>query len=699
MRSGERRVKRAPNRDRVLSGRLSVNPRGFGFVSTAEAGPDLFVPAARLGAAMHGDEVRVRVVAGAHRPEAAIVEIVSRGTRHVSGALKQVGKRAWIELDDLRLGGPVVVQGALPPGVRAGMAVIAEIVHYPSTTGDAVKARIVHALDADKILEFEVTKTLIKEGVSESFPEEVQQAARALPKRISHAERKRRSDLRSLELLTIDPEDARDHDDAVWTERRASGGFRVVVAIADVAHYVREGDPLDREALARGCTIYLPDRALPMLPEVLASDLASLKPECDRLAVVVDIELSERGLVVSHRLVEAVIRSRARLSYAAVAGALGLDTGGAREPGAWARRELLRTLHDVSRVLHRKRKKQGSLTFELPEARVGLDEASGQPQTIYRSRKDPGVAQAYAMIEELMLLANQVVARELSERDVPAIYRVHPPPDEQRMETFAALAGALGFRLEANAALDSKQLARLLNRIEGTPHAMSLGYLLLRAMQQASYDTVNIGHFGLAESHYVHFTSPIRRYPDLSVHRTVKRLLHDRPVRSGQAGLLAGQALESSRLERRAMQVERDVIDLYAAFLMQSRIGDTIEGVVTGVTARGFYVTLDEPFVSALCPVEQLEADYYELDEHGIRLSGRRSGHTFTLGDRLLLRVTDVSILRRQVYALPAEQAGATGEAEYRTRGRGRSAKAGGRKARPKYRTRSRPGPRRPRRG
>ncbi len=314
-------------------------------------------------------------------------------------------------------------------------------------------------------------------------------------------------------MVTIDPPDARDHDDAVWAERLAGGAFRVVVAIADVSHYVREGSALDRAALERATSIYLPDRVIPMLPHELSSNLASLVPDEDRLTLAVEVEVGPKGAIRRHRFIEGVMRSGARLSYHGVARALHLTEQGEPQHEAERRRELLSTLWDVSKALRARRQRRGSIDFDLPEPRIVLDDG-GEPIDIRRSRTDPGVRKTYALIEDLMLLANEVVATDLSRRKVPAIYRVHGEPNEAKIAIFAELASSLGYALDEDAGRRPRKLAEFLKRVEGTTHAQALSFLLLRAMQQAAYDTTNVGHFALAAPNYLHFTSPIRRYPD-----------------------------------------------------------------------------------------------------------------------------------------------------------------------------------------
>ncbi|MCC7538000.1 MAG: VacB/RNase II family 3'-5' exoribonuclease [Deltaproteobacteria bacterium] len=635
------------------AGVITVNPRGFGFVTAEDGEGDVFVGAASLAGAIHGDRVEIRVRPSDRGREGTVTSVLARGITRVPGVLRRKTKSAWVEPDDARVRAPLVVRGEMPPGARDGVAVVAKIERYPRHPDELCEVVVLEALGTPGDPDVEVRKILLRENVEETFPADCDEEARERSAPVDARDRAGRVDWRALPIATIDPFDARDHDDAVYAEPIATGGWRVIVAIADVSHYVPEGSAIDREALLRGTSIYLPDRAIPMLPRALSSGICSLVDGEDRLVLGLEVELAPDGTAGKHRFVEAVIRSAASLTYEQIAGLLhpasGFDPGPAR-----AMSDSLRHVIDASHARRRLRMRRGSLDFDLPEAKVVLGDDGKTARDIVKTKKHPAVREAYGVVEDLMLLANEVVGAHLASLGVPAVFRVHPPPDEDRITAFADIAHAFGHELDVAEAQSPATLARFLHRIEGSPQGRTLGYLLLRAMKQASYDTVNIGHFGLAAGTYLHFTSPIRRYPDLTVHRTLRAAIRgdaiDVPATTAKLRLAAA---ESSRLERRATDLEREVVALHRALLMRGRIGDTFAARVVGLGPMGAFVEIEEPFVEALVRTENLGGDVFELDELGVRLCGKRTGRTVTLGDPMRVRVIDVSVERRQIEAVP----------------------------------------------
>lgn len=632
-----------------LTGTLTVHPRGFGFVAGGADG-DVFVPPDGIYEALHGDTVKVEIVGRSPKgAEGRVAGVVQRRNPKVSGILRRKGKSAWVEPDDSRLRGPLVVNKN-DQTARDGDAVIATIVRFPDFSGELPEAEVTEILGPPGELATEVRKILLIADVLEEHAAETLQNAEAMAHKLRRVSLTGRRDLRDVPLPTIDPEDARDHDDAIWVERSKTG-YRVHVAIADVSEYVRAGSPLDEEAHERGCTIYLPDRAIPMLPRVLAADLCSLLPEVERYCLCVIAELDRSGNTKSFEIVEGVMRSAARLTYGGVARTLGLDPESPHSTAAEAMKSDLEVLRELAAKLRKGRMKRGALDLDLPEARVVVDPGTGQPVEVHKRATRPGIKEAYSMVEEMMLLANELVARFLTERDIPGIYRVHGKPDPEKLEKLAMVAQKLDLEVDTSALMDPLGAGEFLARAQKHERRRVLEMLLLRSLKQAVYDTQNVGHFGLASDAYVHFTSPIRRYPDLRIHRQIKHLLRGGTTERHDAALedLQAAAQDSSKKERAAMEVERQVLDLYRAVYMQRHIGDVLDGTVTGLSGTGLFVAIEEPFCDVLVPYEALGTDQFEMGDDEVSVVGRRSGETIMLGDALRVEVVDVAIGRRQV--------------------------------------------------
>lgn len=673
-----------PGAPTIIRGVLQRNPRGFAFLAPDDGSDDAFIPPDSMGAALHGDRVEVAARPSPKGREGRVITVLERRPARFSATLQR-GRRdeIWLEPDDPRLPERVDLIGVAPKDKASGLAVVARFVRFPQGQDDVPGADIVEVLGLQGLTAVEVAKLKIREGIVEEFREEVLEEARAFPNQVPESDKKGREDLRGLDLCTIDPDDARDHDDALFCER-VGKNYRVVIAIADVSHYVREGTEIDAAAFERATSIYLPDRAIPMLPPELSSHLASLIPDVDRLCMCVEAELGPSGALRSSRIFEGVMRSGARLTYRGVTDALDLGEGGIVQPEAKKRVKNLQALHALAKSLRNRRLRRGALDFDLPEPRVVLDEDGVEPLNVAQSRKEEGIREAYRIVEEMMLLANEIVAAEMTRLEVPSIYRIHGTPDDKKIENFAKLAVALGYDVSAESAKDPKQLSKFLGEIDGTEHAPVLRYLLLRAMQQASYDpAADVGHFGLAAKDYLHFTSPIRRYPDLVVHRILKKVLRGEPIDAATlAPKLRRISADVSRLERRAMSVERDVIDLYRAVLLKDRVGEEFDGIISGVDRYGFYVRFDDPFAEAKVPLERLGDDYYELGELGIRLIGARTGTMYSLGDPLRIRLEEVNVARREVIGFPVGVTRRSEDGESRRRGQTKERKERGRNSR-----------------
>lgn len=637
-------------------GRILVHPAGYGFVEREDGDDNIFIAARYRGGALDRDQVIVKTWLGYRGPEGRVVEVLQRGRARLTGTLRRAGSGFVLDPDDPRISGPVPLGGKVD-ATQLGQAVVAEITAYPSTPDESVRARVLRVLGDPDDPRTEVHKILECDDIPDAFPAAVLTESGQASQEVTPADHEGRADLRHLPFLTIDPETARDFDDAVCLQDGPRPGLtRLWVAVADVSHYVRSSTALDREAERRGVSVYLPDRAIPMLPPALSSGICSLNPEVERLAMVACLDIDERGETVGETFQAAVIRSHGRLDYAGVAAALAGDLRGSR--AAYAEHlPALRRMMELSARLRRLRSQRGSLDFDLAEPQVVLDQDDPRRvRTVRRSRAEPAVKQAYMMVEDFMLAANEAAARFFSSRGLGTLWRVHAPPRLESLERLAELARSFALDLDVKKAQSPKGLREFLELVRGRPIERALSYLMLRSLKQAVYATENVGHFGLAAPEYLHFTSPIRRYPDLIVHRLMKLQLRQegRPAGLPDAGPLPTAeelrqwAGDSSRNERRAMEVERAVIDMYRVFLMRDRIGEELDGTISGVTAMGLFIELDDPYVEGLVRMDSLP-ERYELDEHSVRLYAPRSGQQLALGDRVRVRIDSVSVPRRRI--------------------------------------------------
>ncbi len=562
---------------RTLTGKIKIHPVGYGFVVPDDKSEDVHVSARNRGTAMDGDTIEIEAWPGVRGVEGRVTRVLSRGRAKITGQLVRRGKHQVLQPDDPRITGLVSLSGSIPEA-RDGIAVVAEITRYPDVADGPIEAKVLKVLGDPDDPRTEVEKVLACADVEEEFPDEVERIAAAFGDTITLSDRVDRADLREVPFTTIDPETARDFDDAVALEKLPNGGSRLWVAVADVSHYVREGSPLNEEALRRGCSIYLPSRAIPMLPEPLSARLCSLVPEEDRLAMVVRIDLDRQANVVDRDFMAAVIHSKARLDYPGVAAALGGDTRGKRKKYE-AFLPALRAMDSLARQLRVARLARGALDFDLPEPFVELDRDDPRlVRAIRKSRRDPGERQAYSMIEEFMLAANEAVAGSFQERGDDTLWRIHDAPDRARLEEFAALAENYGIPVDLDETRTPKGLKRVLDKLKGHSAEKALSFQLLRSLKQATYDVVNIGHFGLASADYLHFTSPIRRYPD-SDRPPAPQVAPGRPRQAGWR-LQAAQRRPGSRSGRAAEDGRRVVVLRAAGDGGRARGGRSLPGLL-----------------------------------------------------------------------------------------------------------------------
>jgi len=639
----------------TVYGRILVHPGGFGFVQRDDGGDNVFIAARYRGVAMDRDKVALKVWQGFRGPEGRVLHIVERGRARLTGTVEMNAYQAMLRPDDPRISSRVFLEGEIPSGI-IGKAVVAEITEYPQSERESMAARLLAVLGAPDDPKTEVEKILACEEVEEKFPPAVEHEATTVPEHVSEADLVNRADLRDVPFVTIDPETARDFDDAVCVEPGPQKGqLRLWVAVADVSHYVRPGTATDREAERRGVSVYLPDRVVPMLPLPLSAGICSLNPKVERLAMVARLDIDRHGFVVDRQLMAAVIRSRARFDYAGVATVL-FGEATSKHAEYQPHMDQLKLLAEVSARLRGQREQRGGLDFDLPEAKVIL--AADDPRlvvTVKRSRADELVRRAYQMIEDAMLAANEAIAEYFAERGLDVLWRIHAPPRREPLERLAELAGSFGFPLDPETVSDPLVLRTFLQTIKGQSCERSLSYLVLRSLSQAVYSVDNVGHFGLGARRYLHFTSPIRRYPDLVVHRLLKLMLRQE---AQPAGKVYGEwpprkemkmwAEDSSLRERRAMEVERQVVDLYRALLMRERIGEEFSGTISGVTTAGLFVEIDEPYVEGLVRSERLDEDY-ELNDKTLRYEAPRVGKSLGLGDTVRVRIDSVSVPQRRI--------------------------------------------------
>ena len=635
-----------PKKVNLVVGRLSVHRDGYGFVSPADGGrDDLFIPARHIRPAMHGDLVVARLEHSIRsgRPEGRVIRVEQRAHRLLVGRYRVEHGVGFVLPADSRIQDALLV----PPGgeieVRHDQMVLAEIESYPGRSRGAV-GRIREVLGNATNPDVEIRIAAIQFNLPYEFPDAVLAEADMVDSQVSESDLAGREDLRALTFVTIDGETAKDFDDAVAIQRVAEG-YRLTVAIADVAHYVASGSVTDKEALARGTSVYFPGSCLPMLPEALSNGICSLKPRVDRLVMAVELDFNARGRRTATRFCEAVIQSRARLTYTEVAAVLVESDPAVREElrALVGDLEVMRELAELRIALRHQR---GSLDFDLPEAQIQLD-LQGRPENIVRAERNL----AHRLIEEFMLAANEAVACWLVRQRKPMVFRVHEAPGEGKMVAFQEFIAHFNQGISIpTEGVTPKLLQELLERVAGQPEEHVINHVLLRSLPQAYYSTSNLGHFGLAADNYCHFTSPIRRYPDLTVHRILKGQLSGHgKVKADYTVSLDEIASRSSSAERRAMEAERDIVNLKKCQYVADKVGEKYHGMVTSVHAFGLFVELREIFVEGLVHVSSLEDDFYQYEEDRHRLIGMNRRREFTIGKPLQVTVHKVDLDRREI--------------------------------------------------
>jgi ribonuclease R len=641
-----------PDTDNLVAGRLQTNPGGFGFVVPDDGEPrdgaDIYIAAANLSEAMHGDRVLVRVERQTPRGlEGRIVRIIERAHDTIVGRFEiDSAGLAYVVPFDRRITADIQVPTGQRGAAEPNDMVVVQITRWPTATRGPV-GRIVEALGNIDEPGVDTQIIIRKHNISDAHSDEAVQEARRLGSSVKPSDIRGRTDFRPLTTVTIDGEHARDFDDAITLEKLPSGNYWLGVHIADVSHYVAEGSALDEEAYERGTSVYFTERAVHMFPSDLATGLCSLNPQVDRLVQSCLMEVDRRGHVVRYEMHDGVINSDARMTYTAV-NAILTD----RDPKTMAEYEALVPLFEQMRelfeTLNACRRRRGSIDFDLPETEVILSEY-GEIEAIVPAERNI----AHRLIEEFMLLANETVAGHLVEHGVPSLHRVHEAPDVKKVAEFEAFIEPLGYGLGATGrSVTSKNFQKLIDRIRGTPEERPIAAIMLRTMQKARYDAVSLGHFGLAAEHYTHFTSPIRRYPDLVVHRTLRESRRASMTDARREELqddLPEIAKHTSDMERRADDAERELLQWKKVRFMADKVGDEYEGYITGVAPFGLFIELVEHFVEGLVHISSMADDYYRYGEQQHVLRGENTKKVYRLGDKVRVQVVRVDMERRQV--------------------------------------------------
>ena len=653
----------------LLKGVVIGHRDGFGFVKLDEGGSDLYLSARQMQTVFDGDRVLVRADSEDHRGKrhAIIIEILEHNTTELVGRIYQEGKSYFVEVENTRVSQKIMIDAKMKGDAKHGQYVVVEILHQPTKRTFAT-GKVIDVLGDHLAPGMEIDVAIRSYGLPFQWPADVVQAIEKLKPEVMASDKQQRIDITHLPLVTIDGEDARDFDDAVYCEKLKGSGWRLYVAIADVSHYVQPESPLDLEASTRATSVYFPDYVLPMLPEILSNGLCSLNPEVDRLCMVCEMEINQQGIVTSSCFYEGVMFSHARLTYNQVGEILEQPESDEGKQLQEDFSDLLPHLHDLYALYHAlqaQRKIRGAIDFETVETRIIFDQDRKIEAIVPTVRND-----AHKIIEECMLCANVATAEFLARHKLPTLYRIHDGPTKEKLENVRSFLGEQGLQLMGGETPSPSDYQQIIAQIQDRPDFSVLQTILLRSMSQAVYGPEEKGHFGLAYEHYAHFTSPIRRYPDLLVHRAIKSVIYAQKnsnepsftdVRRPEGldlskykylydlekMLVLGE--QCSMAERRADEATRDVNSWLKCEYLQQHLGEVFEGIISGVTGFGFFVELADLYVEGLVHVSALNSDYYQYDAPKHRLIGERTGSRFGLGDKVVVEVTNINLEERKV--------------------------------------------------
>jgi ribonuclease R len=627
----------------LIVGRIRAHPDGYGFVIPEKEGEeDVFISPRNLKEAMHGDRVVARIESVRKKgKEGSVIRILERKTHKVVGRFMRAKNYSYIIPEDERLLQEVFIPDGETKRARPNQMVVAEITRYP-TERARPEGRVTHILGYPDDPEIEPQIIIHKYDLPHRFSSAASKEAQALPPIPSPNECRERADLREIPTFTIDGENARDFDDAVSIEREGEGGLKLYVSISDVSHYVKEESPLDEEAYLRGTSIYFPDRAIPMFPPELSNQICCLHPRLDRLTLTAELKYDANGERKGVQFYPSVIRSNERLTYTFVRKIL---VDGDEELKNKFRHLLpsLELMADLCQELRRRRMGRGAIDFDLPEPEIIIN-LQGETEDIIRAERNL----AHQIIEEFMIAANEAVAHFMEGKGFPFIFRIHEPPKGEAIDEFRRFISHLGYKIRKDSDHSPKEFQKILSDVKGKPEERVVNDVLLRSMKWAKYSAKNLGHFGLASDSYTHFTSPIRRYPDLIVHRLLKGVLSKREIKLSEEAL-AHRADHLSNRERVAMEAEREILDRYRVRFMKDKVNEEFKGIISGVTAFGFFVELEDIFVEGLVRVTSLHDDYYHYHEDKYCLVGERTHKRFRIGDEVRVRLERVDVERRHI--------------------------------------------------
>lgn len=638
-----------PERMGMIVGKLSVHQKGFGFlIPDDEEHQDVFIPSSFINGALHGDRVMVQITKediGKKKCEGEVVKIIDRANKTVIGVFESSRNFGFVVPEDKRIQNDIFIPKAKTNGAEDGDVVIVEIIEWAGKRRNP-EGKVIDILGKKGDKGIDILTIIKKHGLPEEFPPKVQKYAEGIEEEIPKSEYKRRVDLRDVRMVTIDGEDAKDLDDAVSIERLENGNYKLGVHIADVSNYVKELNPLDKEALKRGTSVYLIDRVIPMLPRELSNGICSLNPKVDRLTLSCIMTIDKKGKVLDHEIVESIIRTDERMNYTDVTKILKDN-----DEELINRYDYLyddfKAMEELCNILRAKRLGRGAIDFNFEESKIILNE-NGKPIDIKPYDREI----ANRMIEEFMLVCNETVAEHMYWANVPFVYRIHEDPDEEKLQHFSDFIYNMGYSLKSLREVHPKALQAILEKVQGKKEETVVSTLLLRSMMQAKYSPECVGHFGLAAKYYCHFTSPIRRYPDLMIHRIIKEFINGKidPKRSERlSGIVDYASKQSSDMERRAQDAEREVDDLKKAEYMSERIGEQYHGIISSVTNFGFFVELPNT-IEGLVHITELDDDYYVYDERHLSLIGELTKKIYRLGDEVKIKVDRVNIDNHDIY-------------------------------------------------